>query len=517
MQSFVSTREIPTRRNDSAKSVDFPSAILSPNAPNKGLWSISQIPSIDFDSLFCLLKSTPISHRYATLCKEVFRHFGLELDSRILQTALQSYDSFDNPSDPAPISSVGNAHFLELYHGPTRAFKDMALCPFGVIFSELIQKEQNLAKDTQRTKNTAQNYLILTATSGDTGPATLHSFANKPNIKVICLYPSGGTSQVQALQMQTQNASNLKVLGINGDFDTAQSLLKGLLNDEEFLCALETKSYALSAANSVNFGRIAFQIIYHIWGYFCLVESGKIAFGEDIYCIIPSGNFGNALGAFFAKCAGLDLRQIIIASNANNILSEIITSGVYDISSKKLHKSVSPAMDILKSSNVERVLFALFGAKRTNELMQSLESTNKYALEKSELEKLQEYFGCYYGNDSDTLELVGKAYNQGYILDTHTALGYGAYLELCAKKGADTKALICSTAQWSKFAPSVLKGIESSPNSSGGALSDFEAIAKMREKGAEVGEEILSLFDKPIVHKEVLEPSKVKEAILSWL
>ena len=514
MQSFVSTREIPTQDSslDSSKStqsVDFPSAILSPNAPNKGLWSISQIPSIDFDSLFSLLKSTPTNERYATLCKEVFSHFGFTLDSKILQSALASYDSFDNPSNPAPISSVGNAHFLELYHGPTRAFKDMALCPFGVIFSELIQSRQ--AKDAP------QNYLILTATSGDTGPATLHSFAEKPNIKVICLYPSGGTSQVQALQMQTQNASNLKVLGINGDFDTAQSLLKALLNDREFLSALKAKSYALSAANSVNFGRIAFQIIYHIWGYFCLVESGKIACGEEIYCIVPSGNFGNALGAFFAKCAGLYLRQIIIASNANNILSEIITSGVYDISSKKLHKSVSPAMDILKSSNVERVLFALFGAKRTNELMQSLESTNKYALEKSELEKLQEYFGCYYGDDRDTLELVGKAYKQGYILDTHTALGYGAYLELCAKKGADTKALICSTAQWSKFAPSVLKGIESSANVSVEELSDFEAITQMRQKGAQVGEEILRLFDKPIVHKEVLEPSKVKEAILAWL
>ena len=512
MQSFVSTREIPTQ-DKPTKSVDFSSAILSPNAPNKGLWSISQIPSIDFDSLFELLKSTQISHRYATLCKEVFRHFGLEMDSRILQAALQSYDSFDNPSNPAPISSVGNAHFLELYHGPTRAFKDMALCPFGVIFSNLIEQ----AKTTKHDKEGAQNYLILTATSGDTGPATLHSFADKPNIKVICLYPSGGTSQVQALQMQTQNASNLKVLGINGDFDTAQSLLKGLLNDREFLGALEAKSYALSAANSVNFGRIAFQIIYHIWGYFCLVESGDIAFGEEIYCIIPSGNFGNALGAFFAKCAGLALRQIIIASNANNILSEIITSGVYDISNKRLHKSVSPAMDILKSSNVERVLFALFGAKRTNELMQSLESTNKYALEKSELEKLQEYFGCYYGDDRDTLELVGKAYKQGYILDTHTALGYGAYLELCAKKGADTKALICSTAQWSKFAPSVLEGIESSTNSGGEVLSDFEAIAQMQQRGAKVGEEILKLFDKPIVHKEVLKPSEVKEAILAWI
>ena len=504
MHSFVSTRI------DTDKRSDFTSAILNPSAPNKGLWTLSKIPSIDFNALFKKLDSTPIQKQYATLCKEIFIQFGLHdeiLDNEILQNALDSYASFDNPQNPAPITSIKNAHFLELYHGPTRAFKDMALCPFGSIFSSLIE-----SKKSQDCGD--KNYLILTATSGDTGPATLHSFANKPHIKVICLYPNGGTSQVQALQMQTQSAQNLKVIGIDGDFDTAQSLLKNLLNDSEFLDSLKSKNYALSAANSVNFGRIAFQIIYHIWAYFSLLKNDKIGFGEQIYSIIPSGNFGNALGAFFAKVAGLPLSKIIIASNANNILSELITRGIYDISHKKLHKSISPAMDILKSSNVERVLFALFGAKRTNELMQKLDSSQQYELNEVELAQLQTHFGCYFGDDSGTLGLISKAYKEGYILDPHTALGYGAYLQLCAKESKNTKAIICATAQWSKFAPNVLRAIEGTSNAN---LSDFEAITIMLQKGATLGGNILELFAKPIVHKEVLEPIKVKEAILEWL
>ena len=509
-QSFVSTRDF-----SSAKSCDFASAILSPSAPNNGLWSLSKIPSINFRALFSKVESS--DSKYATLCKEVFSQFGLVLDSATLEKALSTYSNFDNPLNPAPITSVKNAHFLELYHGATRAFKDMALAPFGVVFSELAKGEK--IKDFNAT-----NYLILTATSGDTGPATLHSFANKNHIKVVYLYPNGGTSQVQALQMQTQDAQNLNVLGINGDFDTAQSLLKSLLNDSEFLSALKSKNYALSAANSVNFGRIAFQIIYHIWGYFCLAKEGKITFGEQIYSIIPSGNFGNALGAFFAKLSGLPLAKIIIASNPNNILSELIKSGIYDISGKILHKSISPAMDILNSSNVERVLFALFGARRTNELMQSLQMTSKYELNNDELEALRGHFDCYYGSDDETLELINKAYKKDYILDPHTALGYGAYLELC-KRENNPNALICSTAQWSKFAPSVCHAIESKTTKSNvdnlanhyEVLSDLEAIQKMQQKGASIGKEILGLFDKNIVHTKILEPTEVKKEILEWL
>ena len=487
MTPFISTR------NTHAKSVDFTQAILSPTASNRGLYTLPALAHIDF-SVF-------LDSSYAALCEHVFQILGIEVESAILHKALASYERFDTPENPAPIAKFDNAFFLELYHGPTRAFKDMALCPFGEIFSALALRQD-------------RRYLILTATSGDTGPATLHALAHKPNVKVICLYPEGGTSEVQGLQMQTANAENLKVLGIKGDFDCAQSLLKSLLASQSFQDSIAEKGYALSAANSVNFGRIAFQIIYYIWGYLSLVRQKVLKYGEEIYVSVPSGNFGNALGAFFAKSMGLPIEKILIASNANNILTELITSGVYDISHKSLHKSISPAMDILKSSNVERVLFALYGDERTKELLESLESTQRYALTPSELALLQDHFQAWWGDDEQTKSLIKSAYQKGYLLDPHTALAYGAYKQL----GDGRKALICSTAEWSKFAPSVVEAIF------GECLDDRSAIAKMLEssqaKGGvkvSIGADIQGLFNKPRIHTQVLEPGEVESAILQWL
>ena len=480
MKPFVSTR------NANAKSVDFTQAILSPAADSKGLYTLASLPTIDFRTL--------LDSSYSDLCKAIFTHLRVEVDSSVLDTALHCYTSFDDPNNPAPITQLENAYFLELFHGPTRAFKDMALCPFGSLFSSLAK-----AQDT--------HYLILTATSGDTGPATLTALASKPNVKVVCLYPDGGTSQVQALQMQTAAAPNLKTLGIVGDFDTAQSLLKSLLNSPEFTSKIAQKGYKLSAANSVNFGRIAFQIIYYVWGYMELVRKGAIKWGEKLAVSVPSGNFGNALGAFLAKSMGLPLGQIIIASNQNNILTELITSGVYDITDRSLHKSISPAMDILKSSNVERVLFYLYGDKRTKELLESLESTSRYALSQSELAKLQEHFCAWWGDDTKAREMIRAAFSRGYVLDPHTALAYGAH---CAINPSQ-KTLICATAEWSKFAPSVVEAIFDK------RVYDKQAIRIMLDSGASIGRGIEELFSKPIIHSQVLEKEQVEAAILQWL
>ncbi|OBV29511.1 threonine synthase [Helicobacter sp. CLO-3] len=480
MKTLISTRD------SKAPSVDFASAILSPNAANGGLYTLPSLPHIDFEVF--------LDDSYAALCEDVFGVLGIDIAPDILHAALQSYARFDTPENPAPITKLDNAFFLELYHGPTRAFKDMALCPFGEVFSALAKKRE-------------QNYLILTATSGDTGPATLESFANKPNIKVVCLYPRGGTSDVQALQMTTNDAKNINVIGIEGNFDDAQSLLKDLLKNAHFKSALESKGYALSAANSVNFGRIAFQIIYYIWGYLSMVKSKHIIYGEKIYVIVPSGNFGNALGVFFAKMMGLPIEQIIIASNANNILSELILTGIYDIADKKLAKTISPAMDILKSSNVERILFALFGDEETKRLLNLLESEKCYTLRPDEIACLHEHFGAWWGDDKRTRQIIKQAYEKGYILDPHTALGYGAYLELCANH----KALICSTAEWSKFAPSVVESIFDEK------LSDYDAIEKMLSHGTTIGSHIKELFKKPLVHTKVLPTSDVSDAIIKWL
>lgn len=485
MNSFTQTR-----RNDGLhpQQADFKEVVLNPSAPFGGLYTLEHIPKIDFKPF--------INLSYPELVKKIFFTLKILGDEEILESALKRYKNFDDPTNPAPLSKIKeNFYIQELYHGPTRAFKDMALQPFGVMFSKFASKQN-------------KKYLILAATSGDTGPATLESFADQKNIFVVCLYPKGGTSDVQALQMTTQNAKNLKVLGINGNFDDAQSILKSLLKDEEFKESLNQKQILLSAANSVNFGRIAFQIIYHIWGYLNLVKNKKITFGENICIVVPSGNFGNALGAFYAKLMGLPIQKIIIASNANNILTEFIQTGIYDIKDKSLIKTASPAMDILKSSNIERVLFALFGSERTHQLMESLETKSCYQLSPKELSTLQSYFSASFCTDTDCLKCIKQSFEDGYLLDPHTATGLKVAKEFCQ----DIPTIICSTAEWSKFAPTIAQAIF------GKKLNDQEAIRRMyQEKNIQISPLIENLFSKPIVHNEILNKNEIKSNILKWL
>lgn len=485
MNIFAQTR---ANTPNQTEKIDFENAILNPGASFGGLYALENIPSVDFEALLNL--------DYAQLTQEIFSKLDISVDSNTLEQALKSYENFDDPSNPAPLVKIKeNLYSQELYHGPTRAFKDMALKPFGVVFSKIAHKQN-------------KKYLILAATSGDTGPATLQSFANLDNISVVCLYPKGGTSDVQELQMVTQSAKNLKVFAINGDFDDAQSTLKSLLKDEDFKAKLEKENIHLSAANSVNFGRIAFQIIYHIWGYISLVKKSEIKFGQEIYIVIPSGNFGNALGAFYAKKMGLPVKKIIIASNPNNILTEFIQTGIYDIKNRSLIKSYSPAMDILKSSNVERVLFTLFGAERTYELMENLEKQSYYKLSSDELKELQTYFSATFCEDKQCLEYIKKSFDMGYLLDPHTASTLKGVDEFCQ----NTPTVICSTAEWTKFAPSVAEAIFNTK------LSDKEAIKLICEKAkAKTPSCIQELFDKPIIHSKTLNKKDIKTEILDWI
>lgn len=485
MNIFAQTR---ANTPNQTEKIDFENAILNPGASFGGLYALENIPSVDFEALLNL--------DYAQLTQEIFSKLNISVDSSTLEQALKSYENFDDPNNPAPLVKIKeNLYSQELYHGPTRAFKDMALKPFGVVFSKIAHKQN-------------KKYLILAATSGDTGPATLQSFANLNNISVVCLYPKGGTSDVQELQMITQSAKNLKVFAINGDFDDAQSTLKSLLKDEDFKAKLEKENIHLSAANSVNFGRIAFQIIYHIWGYISLVKQSEIKFGQEIYIVIPSGNFGNALGAFYAKKMGLPVKKIIIASNPNNILTEFIQTGIYDIKNRSLIKSYSPAMDILKSSNVERVLFTLFGAERTYELMKNLEKQSCYKLSSDELKELQTYFSATFCEDKQCLEYIKKSFDMGYLLDPHTASALKGVDEFCQ----NTPTVICSTAEWTKFAPSVAEAIFNTK------LSDKEAIKLICEKAkVKTPSCIQELFDKPIIHSKTLDKKDIKTEILDWI
>ena len=478
---------IGTRGTENKKT--FSEAILNPAAPNGGLYSPEKLPSIDEEFIK--------SHKtYKSLAKAVLKKFEIDISDESLDKALNLYDKFDT-DEVVPVVKVQEDLFIaELWHGPTRAFKDMALQPFGSVLSDLA-KQKN------------ENYLILAATSGDTGPATLETFANKDNIKVACMYPEKGTSDVQRLQMVTIDAKNEKVIGVKGNFDDTQNTLKALLNSDNFKNTLKEKNIKLSAANSVNFGRIIFQTIYHIWAYAKLLNDEIISFGEKIDIIVPSGNFGNALGGYYAKKMGLPIDKIVIASNVNNVLTEWVNNGVYDLTTKHLIQTSSPAMDILKSSNVERVLFDKFGAERTYELMKSLEENGKYSLTPDELEKIKEDFIATSCNDLEGFEYIQEYAKKGYIMDTHTATAIKAYKTLNSKN----KQVAYSTAEWTKFAPSLYRALIEDK-----LVDDKTALDIISEKyNVKVPDMIKELFNKPITQTTVVEKDEIEKEIVEFL
>ncbi|MDD3463486.1 MAG: threonine synthase [Sulfurospirillaceae bacterium] len=487
---------IETRGNDGKNSqkVPFSYAILNPSASFGGLYVPETLPKITQE---LLEKWTDKSYKEITC--DVLKLFNIDIEDDVIQEAVNLYDNFDYGKNPTPLTQIKDDLFVnELYHGPTRAFKDMALQPFGHILSSLAQKED-------------ESYLILAATSGDTGPATLYTFSNKKNIRVVCLYPNGGTSDVQRLQMTTAEGKNLKVIGINGNFDDAQNTLKSLLSSATFKAELARQNIKLSAANSVNFGRIIFQIVYHIYAYIALAKQQKITIGNPFYTIVPSGNFGNALGAYYAKKMGLPVEKILIASNINNILTDLITTGVYDLRERKLLQTTSPAMDILISSNVERILSDKYGSKRTKELMESLKNDKYYALTKEELEKLQEDFVAFYSDDLFAKKIIKEFSDKGYIMDPHTATCIKAYREYKNKK---IPYVLCSTAEWTKFAPTMYNAIKEDYKH----YSDKEALEGISKSlHVEIPKCIGELFGKKVLHEDVVGKEAIEPIIFDFL
>ena len=489
--NFIQTRGCDKNK---PQSVTFSEAILNPIASFGGLYVPQSLPELGEEFLVKHLNSS-----YKELASDMLSRFEIDIEKGVIEEALKLYDKFDTPSNPVPVVKVKkNLYVSELYHGPTRAFKDMALQPFGVVLSSIAQKR-------------GENYLILAATSGDTGPAALETFKNRANVQVACLYPDGGTSDVQRLQMVTEDAKNLKVIGINGVFDDAQNALKRLLASDEFKSTLKEKNILLSAANSVNFGRIIFQIIYHIHSYLELVRQNAITMGEKVYLNVPSGNFGNALGAYYAWKMGLPVEKIIISSNENNVLTRLIKTGKYDLRNSHVVSTTSPAMDILKSSNVERILYDMFGFERTKELMQDLESKNFYELSAKELTKLQESFDADFCNGDEGKRYIKDTfYNDGYLMDPHTATCMKSY-ETCSRK--DVKSIIYSTAEWTKFSPVIANALTGEVDAQD--IVALESISK--EAKLEIPAMIKALFTKKIVQESVIEKEDIEKEILKFL
>ena len=487
---------IETRGNDGQKptSITFSQAILSPMSSFGGIYSPEYLPTLRKEFL-----NDHVNSGYKTLAKDLLMAFEVDIDESVIDEALALYDKFDDPSNPVPVVKVyDDLYVSELFHGPTRAFKDMALQPFGKVLSAVAQ-----ARD--------EKYLILAATSGDTGPAALETFKNRKNIQVACLYPDGGTSDVQRLQMVTENAENLKVIGIHGDFDDAQSALKTLLTSEKFNEALQKHDISLSAANSVNFGRIIFQTIYHVYSYLELVRQGAIEMGDEVYLNVPSGNFGNALGGYYAMKMGLPVRQIHIASNNNNVLTRFITTGEYDLRECSVIPTTSPAMDILKSSNVERILFDMFGAERTKELMLQLDAEKYYKLTAEELAKIQEIFAADFCNDQEGLDYIKAAFEVDYLMCPHTATCFKVYDT--QRKDTSIKTIAYATAEWTKFSPNIAYAITGEKPE-----CDEDALKLIADKaGISIPSQISSLFSKEISQKTVVEKTEIENEILKFL
>lgn len=471
---------IGTRSKDDL--VTLSHALLNPSASHGGLYVSQKLPTLDKE-FFKWAKDKS----YTKIALKIIEKFDFDIPMDTFKKALKRYEKFDK--EPVEIKKLDeNLYINELWHGPTRAFKDMALQPFGAILKSLA-------------KQNGKKYLIMCATSGDTGPATLQSFSEAKNIQVVCLYPKDGTSEVQRLQMVNADGSNLKVIGINGNFDDAQRALKTLLNDDDFKDELTKLDLNLSAANSVNFGRILFQIIYHIYVCIYITKNKK-----PIDIIVPSGNFGNALGAYYAKKMGANIAKIKIASNSNNILTELFTNGIYDLRNRTLIQTISPAMDILISSNVERLLFDKFGYKRTKELMDSLASQKFYELDKEELALLQEDFEADFCTDQECEKFIKKVAKKGKLIDPHTAT--------CFKQVSKNRInVITSTAQWVKFTPSMIKAIKNKESKN--ELKDMKSLSN--EFKSEIPSSILKLFDKKEIHKDIVNTGEIKETILGWL
>jgi threonine synthase len=486
---------IETRGNDGQRplEVSFSSAILGPMASFGGIYVPESLPDMGIEFL-----QNHVDASYKILARDVLAAFEIDIPQDVIDEALDLYDHFDDSTNPAPLVRVNDDLYVsELYHGPTRAFKDMALQPFGILLSSLAQKRN-------------ENYLILAATSGDTGPAALETFKNRKNVQVACLYPDGGTSDVQRLQMVTEDAPNLKVIGIHGDFDDAQNALKLLLSSDSFNAKLKEKNISLSAANSVNFGRIIFQLIYHIHSYLELVRQSAIELGEKIYLDVPSGNFGNALGGYYAMKMGLPVEKILIASNKNNVLTELINNGQYDLREASVVATTSPAMDILKSSNVERILYDLYGAERTKELMLQLDNEKYYQLTEQELTALQATFSADYCEDDEGKKYIKQAFEKGYLMDPHTATCFKAY-DSCRTKPLKTVAY--STAEWTKFSPTIANALTGEQDA-----HDIDALKSIaHEAGIEIPKVISGLFDKEISQKTLIDKEDIEREILAFL
>jgi threonine synthase len=438
-------------RGRSAAHPTFTDVVVKGIAPGGGLFVPDELPKFELDEILALA-GTPYWRRAAA----VFTRFGVDLPSERIDMLMQeAYGAqWDDPRIAPVAEVVAGMHVLELWHGPTQAFKDMALQCMPLFFSEAVRLKQERGE-------LADDYLVLVATSGDTGKAALEGFADRDHTSIVVFYPADGVSDIQRLQMVTQHGRNVGVFGVLGNFDDCQSAVKAAFADEGFNRELhERHGLKLSSANSINWGRLLPQIVYYLSAYADMVADGGVKAGEPIDVCVPTGNFGNILGAYYARAMGVPIERLICASNENKVLADFIATGTYDISSREFVTTPSPSMDILISSNLERLLYHLAGPEAVAGWMAELAENRRFKVDPDTFRAMRELFVGDFVTNAESLSTVKRVWDEnGYLLDPHTAVAW----EVAERTRADNPVLVVSTAHWAKFGADVLKALGSLP------------------------------------------------------
>ncbi len=470
-------------------------AILKGLASDGGLFVPTTLPA--FSVSFAELAKM----NYQQVAYEVMKLFLTDFTEEELKHCIAcAYDDKFDTKEIAPLKEADGAYYLELFHGATIAFKDMALSILPHLLTTAAKKN-----------NVQDEIVILTATSGDTGKAALAGFADVPGTRIIVFYPKDGVSPIQEKQMVTQRGANTTVIGIVGNFDDAQSGVKAMFNDKELAARMKAKGFQFSSANSINIGRLVPQIVYYVYAYTRLLANGTLKDGETLNVVVPTGNFGNILAAYYAKCAGLPLGKLICASNDNKVLYDFFQSGVYD-KNREFILTTSPSMDILISSNLERLIYKIAGedAEKNAELMKSLSTKGVYEITDDMKARLADFAGGY-ATTEQTAETISNLYKKtGYIIDTHTAVAASVYNEYKAATGDNTKAVIASTASPYKFTRSVMTAIDKNYDSMG----DFELVDELSKlSGVKVPQAIEDIRSAEVLHKTVCDKTEMQSVV----
>lgn len=435
------------------------------------------------------------------IMKKYFTDFD---DDELLECIDKAYDEKFQEKDIVPLVEKQGVHFLELFHGATLAFKDMALSILP-----------HLLKTASKKLNITKEIVILTATSGDTGKAALEGFADVEGTRIIVFYPQDGVSEIQKRQMVTQGGENTWVVGIEGNFDDAQRGVKEVFGDKDFNEEINKAGYMFSSANSINIGRLVPQIVYYFYGYLNLFREKKISKNESINVVVPTGNFGNILAAYYAQKMGLPVNKFICASNENNVLYDFINTGVYDIR-RKFKKTASPSMDILISSNLERFIYELSGHddELISDLMMKLKENGIYEISHGMKEGLKDFYGGYI-DDEKTYGAIKEVYDKAdYLMDTHTAVAYAVYKGYKKETGDETKTIIASTASPYKFTRSVMESIGKPLDNQ----SDFELVKEISKiTGLAIPKGIRVLENKEVIHDKRCKKEEIKTVICDIL